>query len=96
MFSGVCAPPHLAQVNEAEEERLQRIRDGCVAYILSKAADLGLEAQAEVTVGEDGCPESVTIRAAPSPVERQELTGIIPANGQFPDLLSLKIQDTRS
>ena len=62
---------------QADEERLQRIRDGCVAYILSKAADLGLEAQTEVTLGEDGCPESVTIRASPSPVERQELTGII-------------------
>ena len=62
---------------QADEERLQRIRDGCAAYILSKAADLGLEAQTEVALGEDGCPESVTIRASPSPVERQELTGII-------------------
>ena len=27
MFSGVCAPPHLAQVNEAEEERLRGERE---------------------------------------------------------------------
>ena len=64
-------------LEQAEEQRLQRIKEGYEAYILTRAADLGLEAQTVVTVGEQGYPEAVTIRAAASPGERQELTAII-------------------
>lgn len=66
-----------AGLEQASTMRLQRIREDYNAYILNKAAVLGLAAEAEVTVGEDGFPESVAIRAAASPGERQELTGII-------------------
>ena len=66
-----------AGLEQADDLRHQRITESYGAYILSKAADLGLAAEAEVTVGEDGYPESVTICTAASPVERQELTGII-------------------
>ena len=64
-------------IEQAEEERLLRITERFDAYILTKAAELGLEAEADVTVGEDGYPQSVTVRAAASPAERQELTGIL-------------------
>lgn len=64
-------------LEQADELRNQRITEGYEAYILTKAAGLGLDAQALVTVGESGYPESVTICAAASPGERQELTGAI-------------------
>lgn len=64
-------------LEQADELRIQRITEGYEAYILTKAAVLGLDAQALVTVGESGYPESVTICAAGSPGERQELTGAI-------------------
>ena len=66
-----------AGLEQADELRRQRITESYDAYILSKAAELGLAAEADVTVREDDYPESVTIRAATSPGERQELTGII-------------------
>ena len=66
-----------AGLEQADELRLQRITESYDAYILNKAAALGLDADADVTVREDGCPESITIRATASPGERQELTGII-------------------
>ena len=66
-----------AGLEQADELRRQRIMESYDAYILSKAADLGLAVEAEVTVGEDGYPESVAIDADASPEERQELTGII-------------------
>lgn len=66
-----------AGMEQADDLRFQRITEAYDAYILTKAAALGLEAATEVTVKENGCPESVTIFAAASPVERQELTGII-------------------
>ena len=64
-------------LEQADELRLARITQEYEAYILTRAAELGLDAAAEVTVGERGYPESVTIRAAASPGERQELTGAI-------------------
>lgn len=63
--------------SQAELARSERITQGYSAYILTKAAALGLEAEAEVTVGENGFPESVTICAAASPGERQMLCGVI-------------------
>ena len=66
-----------AGLEQADELHRQRITESYDAYILSKAAELGLAAEAELTVGEDGYPESVTIRATASPGERQELTGVI-------------------
>lgn len=66
-----------AGLEQADAMRLARISEGCRAYILSKAAALGLEPEVEVTVGENGFPEALTIRASASPGERQELTGII-------------------
>lgn len=64
-------------LDQAQELRIQRITEGYEAYILTKAAGLGLDAQVEVTAGEDGYPESVTIRTAASPGERQEMTQVI-------------------
>lgn len=66
-----------AGLEQADELRRQRITESCGAYILSKAEDLGLAVETEVTVGEEGYPESAIVRAAASPGERQELTGII-------------------
>ncbi|MBQ4550554.1 MAG: hypothetical protein IJA49_05630 [Oscillospiraceae bacterium] len=66
-----------AGLEQADELRLARITERYCAYILSKAAALGLEPEVEVTVGENGFPEALTIRASASPGERQELTGII-------------------
>ena len=53
------------------------ITEGVQAYILNKAAAAGLDAQILVEVGEEGYPESVTVRATASPLQRQELTGVI-------------------
>ena len=66
-----------AGVEQADEMRHAVITERYCAYILTKAAALGLEAEVEVTVGEKGYPEAVAIRAAASPGERRELTGII-------------------
>ena len=60
--------------NQASLARAERISEDCGAYILTKAAELGLQAEVEVTLGTEGLPEAVTIRAAASPAERQELT----------------------
>ena len=66
-----------AGMEQADSMRLQRITERYCAYILTKAAALGLEAEVQVTVGEDAYPDAVTVTAAASPVERQELTGIL-------------------
>lgn len=66
-----------AGLEQAEEERLRRITGGYDAYIWNKAAELGLDAEVQTTVGEDGMAVSVSIRAAASPTERQELTGTL-------------------
>lgn len=66
-----------AGLEQADALRLARISEGCCAYILNKAAALGLEPEVEVTVDESGFPEAVMIRASASPGERQELTGVI-------------------
>ena len=63
-----------AGLDQAETLRLGRITESYRAYILTKAAPLGLNGEVSVKVGESGYPESVTIRAAASPGERQELT----------------------
>lgn len=66
-----------AGLEQAESLRLQRITEHYGAYILTKAAALGLEAQVQVTVEGNGYPDAVTITAAASPAERQELTDIL-------------------
>ena len=66
-----------AGLAQADEMRLQRISNDLEAYILTKAEALGLYAQVEVLVDDNGYPASVTVTAAASPAERQELTGII-------------------
>lgn len=66
-----------AGVEQVDEMRHAVITERYCAYILTKAAALGLEAEVEVTVGEKWYPEAVVIRAAASPGERRELTGII-------------------
>jgi hypothetical protein len=61
-------------------EQANRMRESCItegytAYILNKAAAEGLDAQVHVEAGEEGYPETVTIHAQASPLQRQELTG---------------------
>ena len=46
-----------------EELRLDIIADGCRAYILTKAAQLGVEAEAAVALSQDGTPYSCSIKA---------------------------------
>lgn len=64
-------------LEQAESMRNACITEGVQAYILNKAAAAGLDAQILVEVGEEGYPESVTVRATASPLQRQELTGVI-------------------
>ena len=66
-----------AGVAQADEMRRRCITQELSAYILTKAAALGLEAETVVTVGADGYPEAVTVIAFASPAERQELTGLL-------------------
>lgn len=66
-----------AGLEQADKMRHQHITQSYCAYILTKADGLGLQAEAEVAVGENGFPQTVTIRACASPGERQELTGMI-------------------
>jgi hypothetical protein len=63
-------------------EQYEAALSGCItdeveAYILTKAAALGLEPEVEVILGEDDCPARIILTAAASPVERQSLTGTV-------------------
>lgn len=62
---------------QAEEARMERITAELDAYILTKAAQLGLDPEVQVILGEENQPECVVISAAASPDERQRLTGLI-------------------
>ena len=64
-------------ISHAQEAKRQRISDDLAAYILTKAAALGLEPEVEVILGEDDCPARIILTAAASPVERQSLTGTV-------------------
>ena len=59
-----------------------------------------VEAAREIAIALQLAPDNPVIKRnfeiIDRSVKKQELTGIQPDNGQFPDLLSLKIQDTRS
>lgn len=57
----------LAQVIKAQTE----------AYILDKAAALGLALEVEITLDESGVPQSVMLRGQASPYERQQLQNTI-------------------
>lgn len=60
-----------------EEARAQIILEQTRAYILDKAAALGLALEAEVTLGEGLVPRSVTIRGQAAPYERRQLQSAI-------------------
>lgn len=60
--------------------------------------DSPVEAAREIAIALQLAPDNPVIKRnfeiIDRNVKKQELTGIIPANGQFPDLLSLKIRET--
>lgn len=60
-----------------EEARAKIISEQTRAYILDKAADLGLALEAEVTLNEGLVPRSVTIRGQAAPYERRQLQSTI-------------------
>ena len=64
-------------LDQANKMRSACITEGYTAYILNKAAAEGLDAQVHVEAGEEGYPETVTIHAKASPLQRQELTGVL-------------------
>ena len=60
-----------------EESRAKIISEQTRAYILDKAAALGLALEAEVTLDEGLVPRSVTIRGQAAPYERRQLQSTI-------------------
>ncbi|MBE6949947.1 MAG: hypothetical protein E7451_01250 [Ruminococcaceae bacterium] len=62
---------------QAENARAEFITEACRAYILSKAAEVGLEPEVQVSLDADGMPCAVTLTAAASPSERETLSGCI-------------------
>ncbi len=64
-------------ISQAEEARRECISSELGAYILTKADDLGLQAEVEVILGEEEFPERILITAAAAPGARQELTDLI-------------------
>ena len=56
---------------QAEKARMEIISDACVAYILNKAPELELAVSVELD--DEGCPVSVELTGAASPLERQTL-----------------------
>ena len=64
-------------LEQANRMRSACITEGYTAYILNKAAAEGLDAHVHVEAGEEGYPETVTIHAQASPLQRQELTGVL-------------------
>ena len=63
--------------NQADAARMEFITEACEAYILSKAAELGLEPKIQVTLDADGIPCAVKLTANASPSERESLCGCI-------------------
>lgn len=62
---------------QAENARTEFITEACGAYILSKAAELGLEPEIQVSLDEKGMPCAITLTASASPSEREHLSGCI-------------------
>jgi len=63
--------------NLAKELRRNIITERVEAYILDKAVCLGLDLQAEVTLGPDDLPRKVRLRPEPDRENRQQLDQII-------------------
>ena len=61
----------------AEDIRREYIKQRVQAYILSRAEELETEIQAEVTLGENCIPVSVTIAGSISPQNRSRLSQVI-------------------
>ena len=61
----------------AENTRREFIKQRVQAYILSRAEELETEIQAEVTLGENCIPVSVTIAGSISPQNRSRLSQVI-------------------
>lgn len=59
---------------QAQTERADIISGACEAYIWNKAAELGLELEVRVVLGDDLMPRAVTLTGQASPLERQTLT----------------------
>lgn len=64
---------------QAQTARKDIISDSLEAYILTKASELDLTVEAEVTLTADGLPASVTLSGPASPSEREALSGSITA-----------------
>lgn len=64
-------------LDQARNARIERISADLGAYILTKAAALGLEPEVEMILGEEERPTNIRITAAASPNQRQALTGVI-------------------
>lgn len=64
---------------QAQSARNDIITDSLEAYILTKASELDLTVEAEVTLTADGLPDSVTLSGLASPSEREQLSGAITA-----------------
>lgn len=61
----------------AREECMERILQGCEAYVLNKAKDMGLEVSVTVTLDELLRPSHVELDGAASPLQRQEMTDVL-------------------
>lgn len=61
----------------AQQERNARITETAKAYILDKAASLGVALEAELTVSEDGLPTSVILKGSCAPYPKGVLTAEI-------------------
>lgn len=64
-------------ISRADFARKDIITDACEAYILSKAAELGLEPEVLVTLDSEGLPCTVVLTVSASPSERDTLSGWI-------------------
>lgn len=64
---------------QAQAARNDIITDSLEAYILTKASELDLTIEAEVTLTADGLPASVTLSGSTSPSEREALSSSITA-----------------
>lgn len=64
---------------EQKNEELRRaiIEEECRAYILSKAAELGVDAEASVMLSEDGTPNSCRVTAECGAAVKYALSGTI-------------------
>lgn len=57
----------------AAQNRRTGITDGLDAYILDKAAALGLEVQARVTLSDEELPVEVELTGSPTPAQKRQL-----------------------